>query len=177
MAIFYTSDLHLGHRNCLIFDQRPFSSIEEMKDELIRKWNTKVTSEDTVYILGDIAYGPSVEEVSTFVKCLNGKKILIQGNHDFCYVNGTKKVEGFDEIHPLYQVRDEDQWVILCHYPMAAWNYSHRGSIHLYGHVHLNEKALQEHSVLANIQNAYNVGCMNWNYEPVTLREILEKNS
>ena len=48
--IFFTSDLHLGHENCIRLCNRPFSSIEEMDETLIENWNHKVTGKDTVYI-------------------------------------------------------------------------------------------------------------------------------
>ena len=54
--IFFTSDLHLGHENCIRLCNRPFSSIEEMDETLIENWNYKVTGKDTVYILGDLIY-------------------------------------------------------------------------------------------------------------------------
>ena len=40
--IFFTSDLHFGHENVLRFDNRPFETVEEMDDELIKRWNDKV---------------------------------------------------------------------------------------------------------------------------------------
>ena len=54
--IFFTSDLHLGHENCIRLCNRPFSSIEEMDETLIENWNRKITGKDTVYILGDLIY-------------------------------------------------------------------------------------------------------------------------
>ena len=52
--IFFTSDLHFGHENVLRFDNRPFQTIEEMDEELIRRWNAKVGKGDLVYVLGDL---------------------------------------------------------------------------------------------------------------------------
>ena len=40
--IFYTSDLHFGHNNIIIYENRPFININEMTNKLIRNWNFKV---------------------------------------------------------------------------------------------------------------------------------------
>ena len=52
--IFFTSDLHLGHKNISRLCGRPFESVEEMDEILIDNWNKKIHRCDTVYILGDI---------------------------------------------------------------------------------------------------------------------------
>ena len=53
---YYISDLHLGHTNVIKFDKRPFSNIEEMENKIIENWNSRVTKQDTVYILGDFSW-------------------------------------------------------------------------------------------------------------------------
>ena len=52
---YYISDLHIGHKNCIIFDNRPFSTLEEMHDTIVENWNSVVKKDDEVYILGDYA--------------------------------------------------------------------------------------------------------------------------
>lgn len=54
--IYYISDLHIGHKAAICFDERPFADIDEMEREIVRLWNEKVTSNDDVYILGDVFY-------------------------------------------------------------------------------------------------------------------------
>ena len=39
--LFFTSDNHFGHERVIQFDGRPFSSVEEMDTEMIRRWNAK----------------------------------------------------------------------------------------------------------------------------------------
>ena len=54
--VYFTSDLHLGHRNIISLQYRPFESVEEMDRALIDNFNSVVKKNDTVFILGDICY-------------------------------------------------------------------------------------------------------------------------
>ncbi len=58
----YTADLHFGHRNVINFDHRPFLDIDEMDIALIKLWNSRVSSDDQVYIVGDFAYKADKDE-------------------------------------------------------------------------------------------------------------------
>lgn len=173
MKNFYTSDLHLHHKNVISFEQRPFEDLEEMHNELIERWNKKVGAEDKVYILGDFSFSKDASEVNDVLKQLNGQKVLVRGNHDYFIDKGNYDKKLLVDVVDYLRIVDMKQSVILSHYPMAVWDCSHRGSIHLYGHVHLQREAYNRHPQLRFLDNAYNVGCMNWNYEPVTLEEIL----
>ena len=79
--IWFTSDLHLGHRAAINMCGRPFENVEEMNEILIRNFNSCVKKNDTVYILGDFSFA-SPEETRKILEKLNGKKHLIIGNHD-----------------------------------------------------------------------------------------------
>lgn len=54
--IYFTSDLHLGHKNVIRLCNRPFTDIEEMDHVLISNWNKRVHPHDTVVILGDLMF-------------------------------------------------------------------------------------------------------------------------
>lgn len=54
--IYFTSDLHLGHKNIIKLCDRPFASLEEMDETLIANWNQVVTNGDTIYIVGDLMF-------------------------------------------------------------------------------------------------------------------------
>ena len=55
--LFFTSDTHFDHKNIIRYCNRPFSSIEEMNNFLIKRWNATVGPDDTVFHLGDVTFG------------------------------------------------------------------------------------------------------------------------
>lgn len=175
--IYFTSDLHFGHKNIITFDKRPFENIDIMKKEITDRWNSKVDPKDSVYILGDISwYNP--EETYQIYKNLNGDKHLILGNHDRRL---GKAAECFSEIVPYKEIEVDGEHVILCHYPIHFYNAHYYGAIMLYGHVHSSyeEELVQNYRKELNVKGGincemYNVGCMHWDYYPVSLKEILE---
>ena len=76
---YYISDLHLFHENAIAFDPRPFASLQEMHDTILKNWNDRVTNGDMVYILGDVSMRGKKEELIAFVAQLKGRKVLIKG--------------------------------------------------------------------------------------------------
>lgn len=81
MKVFFTGDLHFGHENVLKFDNRPFTTVEEMDAELIRRWNNKVSKCDLVYVLGDMIWKTHNDDAPSLIKSLNGQIILITLNN------------------------------------------------------------------------------------------------
>lgn len=81
MAIWFTSDTHFCHANVIKYCNRPFADVHEMNRELVRRWNDRVALRDTVYHLGDFAFGPK-PAIAAWRRRLNGRIILVRGNHD-----------------------------------------------------------------------------------------------
>lgn len=68
---YYISDLHLFHENAIAFDNRPFASLQEMHDTILKNWNDRVTNGDMVYILGDVSMRGKKEELRAYnVGCM-----------------------------------------------------------------------------------------------------------
>lgn len=133
--IYVTSDLHFGHKNIIKYENRPFNSVEEMNEAYIKKWNGTVNNKDTVYILGDFSWLKPADTMK-ILKKLNGKKILITGNHDCNFLKNSFDFSLFEEIIPYKEITIDKKIICMCHYPIADWNGKEHGSIHLYGHVH-----------------------------------------
>lgn len=51
--IYFTSDHHFGHEIIIKFTNRPFGSVEDMDQELIKRWNSGVNTYDKIYDLGN----------------------------------------------------------------------------------------------------------------------------
>ena len=89
--IFFTSDHHFDHTNIIKYCSRPFQSVDEMNEVMVKRWNEVVGVRDTVYYLGDFSLGKG--SIEKFVPRLNGEKYLIMGNHDACHPCNKKKAE------------------------------------------------------------------------------------
>ncbi len=135
--IFFTSDHHFGHTNIIKFSERPFKDVQEMNEELIKRWNEKIQPNDRVYHLGDVGLG-NADELGEILKQLNGKIYLIKGNHESAALKHANRFEWIKDYFEL-GVADEDapngkRKIILLHYAMKVWRSSFRGTWHLYGH-------------------------------------------
>lgn len=79
--IFFIADTHFGHEAMIRFENRPFKDTADMEAKLIQNWNETVDPEDSVFMLGDFAFGDK-DTVTRLCHALNGKKTLVLGNHD-----------------------------------------------------------------------------------------------
>ena len=153
--IYFTSDMHLGHKNIIEYSNRPFKDVDEMDSTIINNFNSVVTPEDTVYDLGDTFF----KNQRLYLPRLNAPLIRIKGSHD----------HGVNE--PYMRVIDvivsgEEVTITLCHYAMRSWQTSHYGSWHLFGH---------HHGKLEPYGMSFDVGVDVWNFYPVSLTQVAEK--
>ncbi len=149
MRTFVSSDLHFGHRNIMRFcpaTRGHFADVDVMREAMIREWNDAVTPEDVTYILGDVAFLPAAEAVQ-IMRRLNGRKILIEGNHDRKLLNDPVFRSCFESVHNYLRLNYNGQMVILFHYPIAEFDQMHRGAVHLHGHLHGNPSGLEHYRV------------------------------
>lgn len=146
MADYLTSDHHFGHKNIIAYEDRPFTTVEEMDEFMIQRWNETVKPGDTVYHLGDFAL-VNLERIAALLKRLNGRKILILGNHDRAAHRMAEA--GFDEVYKYLVLYRDD-----------PWSHGHRNSYLLLSHrprpFHWKGRCL-------------NVAVECWDYRPIPL--------
>ena len=140
--IYFTADTHFWHQSAAKRFRKSFESVEHMNEVLIENWNKKVKPGDLVYHLGDVSFAGKERTVETLSR-LNGRKVLVMGNHDTKFYMGLKQADHFERIERLMEVRLHDaeapdglQRIVLCHFPMLTWNRAHHGAWHLHGHCH-----------------------------------------
>lgn len=173
-SIFFTADTHFGHAKSLSFLKpdgellRPFASCEEMDETMVENWNLVVGKHDTIYHLGDVVIPrPSLKILDR----LNGRKILIRGNHD----QGPLKdfSQYFEDVRGAFFYKPGSQFLgglVLTHIPVHPDCLSghYRGNVH--GHLHC-------HQVMVNgeVDRRYFNACVERNnFTPVALDTILD---
>lgn len=189
---YYISDTHFRHERMAMWERTmaerrgesyPFADEEERDTAIIARWNARVKSRDTVYILGDLSLSLSIESCADILAGLNGKKILVLGNHDRANLRGLPYLSrsGVTEVTSYLEISDQGHPLILSHYPILFWNGQHRGHILLYGHVHnAPEWDLFRNALAAarkeepDIAPAYNVGAVVQDFTPRTIEELIE---
>lgn len=160
--IWFTADHHFCHANIIKYCGRPFRDVHEMDTTMIARWNTLVKPNDLVYHLGDFALAslPVMQEIR---KSLNGRIILLKGNHDGSWARCDKI--GFDLVARSVSDIMEMCWFDMAHRPDHFSASTHKDGFILCGHVH--EKWKLKGNIL-------NVGVDQWDFYPVHFQQIME---
>lgn len=147
--IYFIADPHLGYPGVTRW-RSEFKDWRDHDAAFVERWNRTVSPRDTVYILGDfggVSSGPAgdtrLHVVATMVE-LNGTKHGLRGNHDdegmlnkMLLTGGLDTLENYAEIKvQLTRGSGPSTKIVMCHYPLAAWNDAFRGSVMLHGHTH-----------------------------------------
>lgn len=170
--IYFWADTHFNHQRIIDHTHRPFTSVAEMNEAIIERWNRTVTRYDTAYLLGDFSF-PRPKVDGTFVgphdpahifARLNGNKHLVTGNHDDQNKFNLRLPWG--SVSHIRVVKQGDVKAILCHYPIESWPSAHHGALHFHGHSHGNLKRVLPHR--------FDVGFDVWPDGPVSFDRLIE---
>lgn len=173
--IYFIADTHFGHENIIRLCNRPFKDVKEMNTYMFQAWNARVKDEDTVYILGDLAFKTNIDDTIKLIHGLKGKKYLIKGNHDGKNLKNDKFKELFEGVYDIYNLALGNTRIVMCHYPMCEWEGYFRGSYLVYGHIH-NTTNTTAFKVMSNFDKALNAGADIINYTPCTFEELVKYN-
>ena len=193
MTTFFVSDTHFGHARILELCNRPFKDVTTMNEMLVHNWNALVRLDDTVYHLGDVALGP-IEDSLKYIMRLNGRKILVVGNHDRMFPPMAKgkqeKIDhwtqryidaGFDEVHTNHGFVEGGYHFRLSHFPYdgdhtreeryAEYRQADNGVPLIHGHTHDTGNPV---SFSRNGTFQYHVGVDAHDFAPVPLIRIID---
>lgn len=178
----FGSDTHYSHDNILHLCRRPFLNIYEHDKTLIDNHNSLISDNDDYYFFGDLAFRCSPHRVVEILKSLNGRLIIMLGNHDKPFRQAVQlgllkkeldsgKIQiigGMASIHDreisISKMIDiEGQKIFISHYSHRTWPGAFRGSWHLYGHSHNN---------LPPLYKSFDVGVDANNYFPISFNQI-----
>ena len=158
------SDHHLGHVGVTKFlnadgtKLRPWDDPDEMDEEIIKRHNELVTPNDRVYFLGDVVIN---RRCLPTIARLNGKKVLIKGNHDIFRLE--EYMQYFEDIR-AYKVMPKER-IIMSHIPVHP-SQLERWSGNIHGHLHGNN---------LDDPRYINVSMEQIDYRPVLLVELVKK--
>lgn len=137
MSVYFTGCTHFSHKNILEFENRPFSSVNEMDLAMIKTWNDQVEPKDIVWHLGDVCLG-NYERTVEILNQLNGQIRIVKGNHDYSktWDKILKRNDSLvEEFHPIgTKIKYEKNELWLTHYPFEIGLRPRKWSIH--SHIH-----------------------------------------
>lgn len=154
MSTFFISDTHFDHGNIIRYCDRPFRTVQEMNDTLIENWNRVVGRQDTVFHLGDLAFG---QEPLKWTKRLNGNIIFINGSHEKFgmpfFILGADGTALLLIHNPDFAPKDWPGWIV----------HGHKHNNNLLGYPFINQD-----------ERRVNVSAELINYTPISLG-VIEK--
>jgi calcineurin-like phosphoesterase family protein len=155
--VWFGSDFHLNHNPkwpVPIWQDRGFSSVEDMNRGILKSINNNIRQTDTLIYLGDFCLNTlehQFENLLSQIVC--GNIIMLWGNHNSCvwdrYKTELKTQFGRNdlEVYPLQyknitfvgnylELYVDSQFFVVTHYPQFSWNKMSKGAIHCHGHIH-----------------------------------------
>ena len=173
-AIFLVSDTHFGHtgvckftRNDGVTKLRPWDNVDEMDEEMIKRWNETVRPNDKVYHLGDVVINRKALKT---LHRLNGDKVLIRGNHDI--FRDDEYRQHFRELRAYHILNG----MIMSHIPIHTESLGRFGT-NIHGHLHANRVMIQKHAkATPEIDPRYHCVCVEQtDFRPILFEDVIKR--
>lgn len=159
--VWLISDPHFGHDNIRMFENRPFASVKEMDESLIKEWNSVVKKDDKIFVLGDFSFH-NKEKTKAIISRLNGRKFLVMGNHDKERSKSWWLDAGFDEVSEFPIIYKG--FYIFSHEPLYVNN--NMPYVNIHGHIHGQQYKSDQY---------YNVSVEQIGYKPISFNEVVKR--
>lgn len=129
----------VSHNREFIWKARGFSSIEDMNESYVKRWNETVNKEDDVYVLGDLMLGDTSN--IEYLKRLKGKIHIVLGNHDTARRQAMyRELENVVEVEWAIMLTYKKYHFFLTHFPCLTGNLEKESlrqmTLNIYGHTH-----------------------------------------
>jgi calcineurin-like phosphoesterase family protein len=167
---YFLSDTHFGDDKIIQLYNRPFKSVDDMNQSLIKNINARIDENDILYFLGDFCmkksskypFGNEFSYYRNQIKCKN--IIFVEGKtHD--HNNGTKtNIESIVIEHGGCRI-------YMTHNPKFA---KEEFKFNFTGHLHGQKGTFQK---LGKKSIIVDLSVENWNYYPVDINEIIQAYS
>ncbi len=167
MKIFLTSNQQFGRPSALKTNKRPFDSMTDMHDFMIKQWNSTVSKKDAVFVLGNFVWDPEIGE--QVLAALNGEIYVIEGEYDRASEeivelkkHDDKKIRFIsDGIKKMLKTKS-----VLSYWPLADWPKKKQGFISFIGHPNYKKYKSSHKSKIVN------VCCDAWDFKPIDLTKL-----
>jgi calcineurin-like phosphoesterase family protein len=134
-----------------------------MDEALVERWNAAAAPGDTVWHLGDFAVRVPAARAAMLLDRLHGTKHLVAGNGDGPAI---RALSGWASVRDYAELDLAGRHLVLCHYPLRAWNGQHRSAVDVHGH---------SHGRLKPLPRQVDVGVDAWDFRPVNVEMILAR--
>lgn len=192
---FHTSDMHFSHIRIIEICRPQFRDVDHMNETMIERWNGKVSPADTVWVHGDGWMGRKDESLR-IIEELNGRIILIVGNHDAPHPAYDKRQWKRDEWAQRYldagvsEIRVDNvvfhkiggETVMMSHFPYEGdhtederygeYRPENIGLTLIHGHVHDAWKVRRTSDWRRTLM--VNVGVDVWDFTPVSAETLAD---
>lgn len=177
MKLWFSADMHHGHRRIIEYENRPFTGLDDMHEVMCSRFNRVTVPGDVLYHLGDFCFynagsqgqGQSLSPAGyeAMIAC---RIFHIRGNHD---------TKGIARHAPDYAVINYSGYrILMVHDPEVAFVnplfLTQSVDLVLCGHVHSKWKSrfLAPQADTPRIPFV-NVGVDVWDYAPVSMKQII----
>jgi len=169
MKIFVTSNQQFGRPGAIRSYKRPFDNVEEMDKHLIKQWNSVVSDDDLVFVLGNFSWEP--EQTEDLMDLLKGQIYVMAGEWDRA-VKDITLLKGGKDYKKLTHISDGIRTLtsiksVLSYWPFLEWPRKKKKYISFIGHP--SKKYKSSHK-----EKTVNVTCDYWDFKPIEATKIVK---